>query len=380
MAKKMEAVGRLAGGVAHDFNNLLMVIDTNTTFAMDGLRPEDPLREDLEEVHRACDRAAGLTRQLLAFSRRQILQPVRVDLDALVSGMERMLRRLIGEDVDLLVVTTAGLWHTRADPGQIEQVIMNLAVNARDAMPDGGRLTIETTNVEMDEVYVAAHPAARPGQYVLLSVTDNGCGMDAPTRSRLFEPFFTTKEMGKGTGLGLATIYGIVKQSGGYIWVYSEIDQGTTFKVYLPRDTMGAVATATPSTPASPATGTETVLVVEDEEAVRNLTRRVLAAAGYRVHTAANAGEALLACERLQFRVDLMLTDVVMPGMSGRSLAVRLGRVCPGLKVLYMSGYTDNAIVHHGVLDPGTWFISKPFNAEDLGRKVRQVLDSGSQG
>ncbi len=300
-----------------------------------------------------------------------------LDLNEVVGQLEKMLRRLIGEDIEFLTVLATDLGQVSADPGQIEQVLMNLAINARDAMPTGGKLTSETTNVELDEDYAAKHPGAGVGRHVMLAVTDNGVGMSAETQEQIFEPFYTTKDKGQGTGLGLATVYGIVKQSEGSIWVYSEPGQGTTFKVYLPL----AETDKPEQPPRSDITdlrGSETVLVVEDEAPVRELTRRILSAAGYRVVTAASGGDALLECERRGNDVDLLLTDVVMPRMSGKQLANRLAVVAPDLKVLYMSGYTDNAIVHHGVLDEGTHFIAKPFNTPDLLEKVRMVLDEDS--
>jgi len=379
VSQKMEAIGRLAGGVAHDFNNLLSVIMSYTGFAIEDLHEGDPIRDDLLQVHAAGERAAALTRQLLAFGRRQIMEPAVLDLNAVVGGMESMLARLLGEDIDLSVCLAASPVKVKADPGQIEQVIMNLAVNARDAMPEGGTLTLETASVEIDEAYAGSHVSVSPGRYVLLAITDSGCGMDEETRRRAFEPFFTTKGKEKGTGLGLATVYGIVKQSGGNIWVYSEPGRGTSVKVYLPACDEPSARRAQSSRPEQ-AIGDETVLVAEDEEAVRELTRRILASAGYRVLTAANAGEALLLCEQQGGAVDLLLTDVVMPKMSGKQLADRLGGICPRLKILFMSGYTDNAIVHHGALDPGTHFIGKPFSAAELTRKVREVLDGGKSG
>ncbi len=376
MSQKMEAIGSLAGGVAHDFNNLLSVILGNTAFAMEALRETDPIRSDLLEVKQAAESAAALTRQLLAFSRRQILQPVPLSLNRIAAGIEKMLRRIVGEDLDYVQVLAPDLGMVRADPGQIEQVLMNLVVNARDAMPAGGKLTIETQNVEIDEEHAARHVAVTPGAYVLLAVTDTGCGMDEQTKARVFEPFFTTKRPGKGTGLGLSTAYGIVKQSGGSIWVDSEPGKGTTFKIYLPRD-LGTKATVPPRV-VTRATGTETVLVVEDEEALRKVVRRSLTAAGFTVLTAADGVAALEIAARHTGDIQLLLSDVIMPKMSGRALALEFLKTRPAIKVLYMSGYTDNAIVHHGVLDEGTQFIGKPFTGAELARKVREVLDGNT--
>ena len=377
LAQKMEAVGRLAGGVAHDFNNLIMVIASYTDFAMESVDEDAPIYKDLDEIRKASARAAALTRQLLAFSRKQILRPKLVDLNALVGGVERMLERLLGEDVQLVVKRGAGLGLTRADPGQIEQVLMNLAVNARDAMPDGGTLTIATSNVVLDRDFASRYPGTNPGVFVKVSVTDTGTGMDAITQARIFEPFFTTKAAGKGTGLGLAMVYGIVKQSGGSIRVQSALGAGTTFEVFLPRDVSMRSADLLRATGALEiATGQETVLLVEDEEAVRSVTRRILVAAGYEVITAGSGGEALQVWADHQDRVSLLLTDVVMPGMNGRELADRLVALRASLKVLYMSGYTDDAIVHRGVLDPGTQFIGKPFSSDALLARVRSALHS----
>jgi PAS domain S-box-containing protein len=378
VSQKMEAIGSLAGGIAHDFNNLLSVILSYTFFAMDGLPDDDPRGDDMKEVKLAAERAAALTRQLLAFSRKQMLQPVMLDLNRIAEGIEKMLRRILGEDIDFLQVLEPDLGVVRADPGQIEQVLMNLAVNARDAMPEGGKLTIETANVEIDEEYASRHMDTKPGPYVMLAVTDTGCGMDEEIKSRLFEPFFTTKEKDKGTGLGLPTVYGIVKQSGGNIWVYSELGQGTTFKVYLPRELEAiAVDAAKPSRLPTRCIGNETILLVEDEEALRKVAKRALDAVGYKVLLAAGGDEALLVSEEYAGEIHLLLTDVVMPRMSGRALAQELAKTRPALKILYMSGYTDNAIFHHGVLDAGTNFVGKPFTAKGLAEKVRKVLDGG---
>src|SRR6266571_4899733 len=381
-AQKMEAVGRLAGGVAHDFNNLLTAILGSVELLLRELEPASPLRQDAAEIKKAGERAAALTRQLLAYSRRQVLNPEVLDLNRVVADMDRMLRRLIGEDVDLVTRPAPDLDAVRADRGQIEQVLVNLVLNARDAMPQGGKLTIETANVELDPGYVETHEGARAGAYALLAVSDTGSGMDAETTAHLFEPFFTTKEVGKGTGLGLATVYGIVKQSEGYITAYSEPGHGTTFKIYLPRAAAPGAASPTPPAPPAPqgkatAGGSETILVVEDEEAVRSLSRRALEASGYTVLAAADGPDAVRLLERYRGPIHLVLTDVIMPGMNGRELAQRLVQRRPGLRVLYMSGYPGDAIVHRGALEPGTAFLQKPFMPEDLARKVREVLDQG---
>jgi two-component system, cell cycle sensor histidine kinase and response regulator CckA len=377
-SQKMEAVGRLAGGIAHDFNNLLTVIKGYSELMLEELDGPDPLHNELDEIRKAADRAASLTRQLLAFSRQQVLAPKVLDLNIIVNNMDKLLHRLLGEDIDLFTVLEPGLGRVKADPGQLEQVIMNLAVNARDAMPRGGKLTIETTNVDLDDAYARDHVSVTPGRYVMIAVSDTGLGMTEKVKSRIFEPFFTTKEVGKGTGLGLSTVYGIIKQSGGYVWVYSELGIGSTFKVYLPR--VDAPADFTPAHSLQPARrGTETVLLVEDEDGVRALVRQVLHKHGYNVLEARNGGEALLMCERHQGKIDLLLTDVVLEQMSGRELAERLLKVRPEMKVLYVSGYADDAIVHHGVLTAGMAFLQKPFTTEALARKVRSVLDGFAQ-
>ena len=373
--QKMETVGRLAGGVAHDFNNLLTVINGTADLALADLREGDPLRADLQEIHRAGERAASLTRQLLAFSRRQIIKSEVLNLNAVIADMQSMLRRLIGEDIELAFVPGQNVGSVRADRGQIEQVVANLAVNARDAMPDGGRLILETRDVELDEVHAAEHPSVQPGPHVMLAISDTGIGMDEATRTRIFEPFFTTKGEGKGTGLGLSTVYGIVKQSGGSIWVYSELGRGTTFKIYLPR-VQEVAREGRAARPATMVTGTETILVVEDDGALRDLARRILRTAGYTVLTASNGGEALLLLEGHDGPVHLMLTDVVMPGMSGRELAARLADIRPQMKVLYTSGYTDDTILRHGVLNEAVHFIQKPYATAELRRKVREVLET----
>jgi two-component system cell cycle sensor histidine kinase/response regulator CckA len=377
-AQKMEAVGRLAGGVAHDFNNILTAIGGYTDLLLADLPLDDPRRQDVDEIHKAADRAAALTQQLLAFSRRQVMQPKVIDLNALVSNVERLLRRLLGEDVLLATVLAPDVGRVRADPGQLEQVIVNLAVNSRDAMPAGGRLTIETRNVDLDAAYATEHRTVAPGPYVVLAVSDTGSGMSEAIQSHMFEPFFTTKDMGKGTGLGLATVYGIVKQSGGNIWVYSEVGHGTTIKVYLPR----VDAPAEPLAPTAPVAreilrGTETILLVEDEPAVRAVTRQLLARGGYTVLEAHDGQAAIAMIDRGGSPlINLVLTDVVMPGMSGRALADRLATLCPGVRVLFMSGYTDDAIVRHGMLEPGLAYLQKPFRPEALLRKVREVLNA----
>ena len=373
-ARKMEAVGRLAGGIAHDFNNLLTVMTGRSQLLLRRLTPEDPVRSEIELIEKTANRAADLTRQLLAFSRKQILQPAVMNLNAAVATMSEMLRRTIGEDVLLVTALDPALGWVQADPSQIEQIVINLAVNARDAMPKGGRLTLETANVELDGAYARAHVGAHPGPHVMLAVSDTGVGMDADTRTRIFEPFFTTKGPGKGTGLGLATVYGIVKQSGGHICVYSELGQGTAFKIYLPRVDPAADPVEPGGLLAHVAQGRETILLVEDEGAVRELARDILEANGYEVLEARHGDEALAICERHSEAIHLMLTDVVMPGMNGRELAERLARLRPETKVLYMSGYTDNAIVIGGVLNGRAVFLQKPFTPDALARKVREVL------
>jgi CheY-like chemotaxis protein len=340
------------------------------------LSTDDTRRGDVMEILSAGKRAASLTRQLLAFSRRQVLAPTVLDLNGVVKNMDQMLRRVIGEDINLVIVAGEGLWSVKADPGQIEQVIINLAVNARDAMPQGGQLTIETANVDLDEHYAQAHTDSKPGPHVMLAVSDSGTGMDAQTKARIFEPFFTTKGVGKGTGLGLSTVFGIVKQSGGNIWVYSELGSGTSFKIYLPR-VIEAVEQAEPAmAQTSSRRGSETVLLVEDEEAVRVLVRKVLEANGYTVLEASHGAAALVTIDVHKHPIDLLMTDVIMPEMSGRQLAARVSAQRPQMKVLYMSGYTDNAILHHGGLQSGANFLQKPFTPDTLVRKLRAILDT----
>jgi len=377
-SQKMEAVGRLAGGIAHDFNNLLMVISGYSEFLLERLGAEPHLRGPAQEIASASERASSLTRQLLAFSRKQMLAPRIINLNDIAGENLKMLTRMIGEDIDLVMIPGPDLWTVRADAGQIDQVIMNLAVNARDAMPSGGKLTIETANVTLDEEYARFHAPLRPGDYVMFSINDTGAGMDQDTQSHIFEPFFTTKGT-KGTGLGLSTVYGIVKQSGGYIWVYSEIGKGTTFKIYLPRvastrETAAKVATPARLQKVEP--GTETILLVEDEANLRYLARQYLEKQGYKVIEAADGAVAMQIAVAHEAVIHLLLTDVIMPGMNGRELAQRISQIRPNVKILYMSGYTENVIGENGTLDAGVRLLQKPFNLRDLKTKVREVLDA----
>ena len=376
-SQKMESIGQLAGGVAHDFNNILTVIHGYSELVINSLEPANPIRDDVKEIKTAAERASALTRQLLAFSRKQVLQPKVIDLNSLVTNMVKMLRRMIGEGIKLNTLLASDLASIKADPGQIEQIMLNLAVNAKDAMPNGGTLTVETANVELDQDYANLHLNVVPGPYVMLSVSDTGVGMTPEVRERVLEPFFTTKEKGKGTGLGLATVYGIVKQSGGNIWIYSEPGQGSTFKIYLPRveedtDFLQQVAVAAPSQH-----GSETILLVEDEKMVRSLALTILKRQGYKVLEAENGDRAFsIAQEQDANSIHLLLTDVVMPGMSGHELSERLKPQCPGMRVIYMSGYTDEAIVEkHGLSAPGIHYLQKPFPPDTLVKKVRSVLD-----
>jgi PAS domain S-box-containing protein len=373
-SQKMEAVGRLAGGVAHDFNNVLSVILSYGAMLLAEMKPGEPMRDDMEEIYKAGKRAADLTRQLLMFSRQQVLEPKVLDLNEVLASMDKMLQRILGADVDLISLPVPSLGRVRADPSSVEQVIMNLVVNARDAMPKGGKLTMETGNVVLDEVYAEAHLGVTPGRHVMLAVTDTGTGMDKETLTRIFEPFFTTKESGKGTGLGLSTVFGIVQQSGGSVWVYSEPGKGTTFKVYFPR--VDAPVT-TAGTSESPKTlqGSETILLVEDDDQVRVVARGILRKNGYHVIEARNAGEALLHSEKHPGLIHLLLSDVVMPQMSGPELAKRLARARPDMRVLCMSGYTDDSIVRHGVLEAKLAYLQKPITPEALTTRIREVLD-----
>lgn len=373
-AQKMESVGRLAGGVAHDFNNLLSVILGYGDDLINQLYEDDPLRHDVQEIIRAGERAATLTRQLLAFSRRQTLQPKVLVLNSIVHDMEKMLQRLIGETIRFQGIYEENLWKVEVDPGQIEQVIMNLAVNARDAMPEGGILTLETANIHLDELYSENHLDVIPGDYVMIAMTDTGIGMDESTMEQAFDPFFTTKEPGRGTGLGLSTVYGIVKQSGGNIWVYSEPGQGTTFKIYFPRVEADQVLEESSDKPIAGFGRGELIIVVEDDNSLRKLFGRILKNLGYKVFTAANGGEALLLIEEKGIVPDLVITDIVMPEMGGKVLIDRLKRKIPDLKVLFMSGYTDNAIIFEGILQPDTPFIQKPFSVKDLTKKISELL------
>jgi two-component system, cell cycle sensor histidine kinase and response regulator CckA len=375
-SQKMEAIGLLAGGVAHDFNNLLTVIKGYSELLMRKLTTSDSRRRDLEQIMSAGQQAVSLTAQLLAFSRKQILQPKVLSLNDSLDETGKMLRRLIGEDIDLVTMTQPGLGLINADPGQIQQILLNLAVNARDAMPQGGKLTIETANAEFDDAYARRHPIVKKGSYVMLSLSDNGIGMDDATQARIFEPFFTTKAQGEGTGLGLSTVYGIVKQSNGFIWVYSEVGNGTAFKIYFPRVQGGESDSNVEQKPKREYRGSETILVVEDDASVRELSCLILREQGYTVLSAPNGIEALDAARKYSGHIDLVVTDVVMPGMSGREFVLQLESSMPGIKALYVSGYADNAIVHHGMLDANLAFLQKPFDAESLARKVREVIEA----
>ncbi|MBC2710154.1 MAG: PAS domain S-box protein [Desulfosarcina sp.] len=374
-AQKMESVGRLAGGVAHDFNNMLGAILGYTELGMLGVSPTDPIHGTLKDIQKAAQRSVDLTRQLLAFARKQTVTPKVLDLNETIGGMLKMLRRLIGEDIDLAWLPCRDLGRVRMDPSQIEQMLANLCVNAQDAIHDTGKITVETGAVTFDETHCAAHVGSVPGEYVLLAVSDNGCGIDAETLSHLFEPFFTTKEVGKGTGLGLATVYGMVKQNNGFINVYSEPGQGTTFKIYLPRHATEAGRTTKMDAAQPAARGHETILLVEDEPMILDITTTMLEHQGYTVQAAATPGEAIRLAREHAGEIHLLMTDVVMPEMNGRDLAKNLLSLYPNLKRLFMSGYTANVIAHHGVLDEGVQFIQKPFSVQTLAVKVREVLD-----
>ena len=377
-AQKMEAVGMLAGGVAHDFNNLLTIITGYSQLILNNLGASDPNRHSAEQIMKAAERAAALTKQLLAFSRRQVLQPRIVDLNRLITSLSSMLQRLIGEDIDLRLVLRPDLGRVSADPGQLEQVLMNLVVNARDAMPKGGTLTVETANADLDEGYAGRHILVKPGPYIMIAVSDTGHGMDEATRARLFEPFFTTKGTGKGTGLGLSTVFGIVKQSGGSVDVYSELGQGTSVKIYLPRIDQQATIEAE-ELKRKAAHGTETVMIVEDDEMVRSLVRETLEREGYKLLDTSDPVEALRMAQNFRGPIQLLITDVVMPRVNGRELAEQICSQRPDIKVLYMSGYTDSAIVNSGILQKEVAFLQKPFTPTALTHKVREVLESDSR-
>jgi PAS domain S-box-containing protein len=375
-SQKMQAVGELAGGVAHDFNNLLMVVKGHAQILLDRIPDSSPLRLSAEQVEKAADRAATLTRQLLAFSRKQVLQPRVLDMNDAVAGMIKMFSRVIGENIEMAFIPGGKLGRVKADPGQIEQVLLNLVVNARDAMPNGGRLTIETSNVELDSGYAATHTSVEPGEYVMLTVTDTGCGMDAATQARIFEPFFTTKGPGKGTGLGLATVYGVVKQSGGYIYVYSEVNRGTTFKIYLPQVNAELDKLSSDLQERRNVRGSETILFVEDEQSVRELVRDYLVAGGYCLLEASDGTQAVKVAAAHPGPIHMLITDVVMPHLSGPELATTLSAERPNMKVLFISGYTDDTVFRHGVLEGGVAFLQKPFNLRALSQKIRDVLSN----
>lgn len=376
-SQKMEAIGILAGGVAHDFNNLLTVIMGNAELALMAVIKDESLRKEIEEIKKAGERAASLTRQLLAFSRKQMIMPKVIDLNKGIKETKKMLQRTIGEDIEILTITEPELWKVYADSGQIDQIIMNMVINARDAMPQGGKLTIETTNSDLNKNYFREHGIKEtPGHYVMLAVSDTGSGMDKETREHIFDPFFTTKEVGKGTGLGMSTVYGIVKQNNGFVWIYSEPGKGSTFKIYLPKVKGNAEPEEKEQSPVYDSGGSETVLIVEDDYGLRNFAKEILPRYGYNVLVAENGEDALMVRKKYEGQIHLLLTDVVMPRMGGKKLAERLQLLYPRMKVIYMSGYTDNAIVRHGVLEPGLNFLEKPFTPEGLAHKVRKVLEN----
>jgi CheY-like chemotaxis protein len=369
----------LAGGVAHDFNNLLTVILGYSQIVAEGVPAGSRLADSTAQIKSAADKASGITRQLLAFSRKQVLSPRVVNLNDIMLNLDSLLRRLIGEDIEVLTVPANDLGSVKADPGQIEQVIMNLALNARDAMPHGGKLTLETANAQLDEAFAREHEFVEPGRYVMLAVSDTGHGMSVETQTRIFEPFFTTKEVGKGTGLGLSMVYGIVKQSGGYIWVYSEPDRGTMLKIYLPRVDQPTEVKGAEHRPRSVQRGTEMILLVEDDAQLRQLSASVLTHCGYKILVAGTPEEGLEIFKANHSDIRLLITDVIMPRMNGRQLAEQIVQISPDVRVLYISGYTNNAIVHYGVLDSGLWFLPKPFTLSALMAKVREVLDSSTK-
>lgn len=377
-AQKMESIGRLAGGVAHDFNNMLSIILGNTEILLDDMNPLNPAANNLREIQKAAERSTNLTRQLLAFARKQTISPKTLDLNKTVEGMLKMLRRLIGENIDLTWLPKMGLWMIKFDPSQIDQILVNLCVNSRDSIKDVGKITIETDNVSFDNEYCREHDGFKPGDYAMIAVSDNGCGMDKKTLENLFEPFFTTKKVGEGTGLGLATVYGIVKQNNGFINVYSEPEKGTSFRIFLSKHTESDLPVPSQESKTDHAKGSETILLVEDEEAILKMTTLLLERLGYTVLGASNPDDALNAGTSYPGKIDLLLTDVVMPGMNGKDLAEKISQLFSDLKYLFMSGYTANAIAHHGVLDEGVSFIQKPFSSHDLAKKVRAVLDKKS--
>ena len=372
----MESIGQLAGGVAHDFNNLLTIINGYSSLILNDFKEDDPIYMDVKEILNAGERASKLTNQLLAFSRKQVFKLEIFCLNEIIGDLEKMLKRLLGEDIHIETVLDENLATVYADLSQVEQVIINLAVNARDAMPQGGNLTIETKNITLEKEYYQTHPQVLPGDYVLIAISDTGEGIDHDTQQRIFEPFFTTKSTGKGTGLGLATVYGIVKQSGGFIWVYSEVGKGTTFKVYLPVTTKEKTERKLQEKSSGSLRGNETILLVEDENELRKFASKVLKEYGYLILEAKNGGEAYLISEQYTKQIDLIITDVVMPLMSGRQFVDKLSKIRTDFKVIYMSGYTDNVILHHGVLEKGINFINKPFSPKSLLKEVRRVLDT----
>jgi signal transduction histidine kinase len=378
-AQKLEAVGRLASGVAHDFNNLLSVVLSYAGLILQELKTDDPFHAEVKEIEKAGHRAAQLTRQLLAFSRQQVLLPKVLDVNQVLTGMENMIKRLLGADIEVTLLKGSRLGKVIADPGQLEQVVTNLVINARDAMPEGGMLTFETKNADLDEDYARQHHGVSAGPYVVMALTDTGVGMDRETQARIFEPFFTTKERGKGTGLGLSTVFGIVQQSGGHVWVYSEPGKGTTFKIYLPRTDAAVVDVQSQPPPAS-GRGNETILLVEDDDPVRAVACGILRRNGYTVLEASNGGEALLVCEQHKATIHLLITDVILPRMSGRQLVERLAPLRRDMKILFMSGYTDEAILQHGMLESGVAFLQKPLTPEALARKVRETLGPRTDG